>query len=989
MNQRLRKTETPSASDYRTASMPTAKLPQTPPPESSSTVNTVEQAILRLNDAARRLAGETGHGHTPRASRLKPLRDISADIQRHSTPHPGVGHARDNDLATHMPDFWPWFQSEAEEENEAMPWSEQSDPLQARHIPGRAEAAHLEVASIRRSRVAEPLVAPARERRKPARHLRLVFTCLLIVAAFALGVDSVLFALAFLHIRPSTTPISQPPILTISLAGSPQLINSATIGQHITLHLRYFTQSSSIYLLHDSNQPIIPINSNMAVIRSDSQGNADVDTIIDDSWLPGLRTIQAEELASGHTATTTLRITTSHTQPSHLYIPTTTIDMGSNSQGVNSFQPLTLSNEGTGTINWSASSNQHWLSLTPTQGTFGQNQVIFIGVQRASLKPGDYQGTITFTSSAADHINVTVTMTVQPLSTNTPILELTPALLSFVASEGGGNPGGQYITLSNPGKQTLNWTLANNSPISSSGAGTPFNPMGQPANWLSLSQSSGSIAPGATTQIAVMVQSQNLPPSTYINTLVFRISAGTTSNTQSVTVSLTMQPPCGLTPNVGSLSFTAIAGQGNPGNQALSLNTTANCPGRVNWQATSSADWLQVTPGSGQITQNAVGAIVTVGVNTQQLKAGTYTGTIAVGVVENQHSQPISSQTVLVTLTVQPPPPPSTPVMAVSPLNLNFSTTQGQTGSQAITITNTASSGSPLHWNTNVSTLASSWLGASPAYGNLLPGQAGQLTVSINTAGISPGTYTGQIILTGTDNSNGNAAGGSPQTIMVNLTVLPPCALQLSSSSLAFTTSQGNDPAPQSLTLTASGNCSWPLSWQTSVAGTASWLTNAQSSGKLTASGQTATLTISPSAASLVPGTYNANVTIAAFDSANNPVQGSPFTLAVSLVATGYNVSGIVDACATTTCPTPTPLANATVNLVNSAGTIIATLTANSQGAFSVTNVAIGSYTITATGTDSSGNQYAGNLPGINVSQNTTGLTVDTYINPPPTPTGT
>src|SRR6266567_5710409 len=70
-------------------------LPQTPQPLSPSLpgnndlAGVVDQAIQRLNEAAQRIAEvEQGSRRLPRASRLSPLRDISADIQRQSTPLP-------------------------------------------------------------------------------------------------------------------------------------------------------------------------------------------------------------------------------------------------------------------------------------------------------------------------------------------------------------------------------------------------------------------------------------------------------------------------------------------------------------------------------------------------------------------------------------------------------------------------------------------------------------------------------------------------------------------------------------------------------------------------------------------------------------------------------------------------------------------------------------------------------------------------------------
>src|ERR1051326_2640278 len=68
-------------------------LPQTPLPSPSSPsldnddiAGAVDRAIQRLNEAAQRIAEvDQGSRRLPHASRLSPLRDISADIHRHST----------------------------------------------------------------------------------------------------------------------------------------------------------------------------------------------------------------------------------------------------------------------------------------------------------------------------------------------------------------------------------------------------------------------------------------------------------------------------------------------------------------------------------------------------------------------------------------------------------------------------------------------------------------------------------------------------------------------------------------------------------------------------------------------------------------------------------------------------------------------------------------------------------------------------------------
>ncbi len=274
---------------------------------------------------------------------------------------------------------------------------------------------------------------------------------------------------------------------------------------------------------------------------------------------------------------------------------------------------------------------------------------------------------------------------------------------------------------------------------------------------------------------------------------------------------------------------------------------------------------------------------ITVNINTSGLAASStpLTGYISFAMAQN-------TQTVVVQLTIQPPPPPNSPILVAAPLNLNFSTTQGQSrpAPQAVTITNTG--GSALNWRTTVNLLTSSWLAAFPSGGSLTPGQVQNLTIAVGTSGLTPGTYVGQVVIYGTD-ANNQSIAGSPQTITVNLVVLPACALaQPSSSSMAFSATQGSsDPLTQSVTLTVSGNCVWPLNWSATVTSAASWLTiPSPTSGSLSASGQSASLTIAPSIAGLTPGTYSTQVSIIATDAANQQAQGSPqlFTIALTVL---------------------------------------------------------------------------------------------------------
>jgi hypothetical protein len=110
-----------------------------------------------------------------------------------------------------------------------------------------------------------------------------------------------------------------------------------------------------------------------------------------------------------------------------------------------------------------------------------------------------------------------------------------------------------------------------------------------------------------------------------------------------------------------------------------------------------------------------------------------------------------------VTLTVEEPPPP---VLAVTPAALTFSATSGGPNppAQSIAIRNTGAGA--LTWTASDD---QPWLSVAPASGSA----PADPVVSVATAGLAAGTYTGTITVTSP------GAGGSPRTVGVTLTVAP------------------------------------------------------------------------------------------------------------------------------------------------------------------------------------------------------------------------
>ena len=1060
-------------------------------------VDMVEQAIARLNDAARRIAAVEQHKErrSPRASRLSPMHDISGEIQRQSTPMPNAPATPDNNHSsfdTHqMPDLWPWIPDT--EENEQDVWSDHTDPLIRRHFPSSRETARLEEEDVRRARAEGFRVSFLQRKRATvkAKRLRMLFGFLAVMAIGALLIDAALVSFTFFHQHHSTTPVvNGPPTLTISVDGAPKNLTGNTVeyGQNFTLHLRHFTPLSKVYITHDVEQAIF-FGNNSPFVLMNSTGAADVITSADNGhWNPGFHSIDAEDYTTRYTANATLEIVGSGaTHPSHLLIATKLLDFQSGIQGSNTIQPLTLSNDGNAAISWTASSDASWLALTPNQGIFSDTETIEIAVQRGTNPPGDYTGKITFSSNVSSPITVIVQMSISLLPKNAgPVLMVTPAVLSFTAQDGSPNPSGQELVVSNPGTQKLSWSMTNNGLTSATDQNSFLGTAGiSTANWLSVSQTSGTVEPGATNVLHVNVSSQNLLPGAYIDTLLFSAGGSSTLNkTQSISISLTVSPQCGVMLNTGAMTFTSVANSANSTVQPLNVGVTTGCSNAINWQASSSASWLQITPTSGQATATT-NSVISVSVNTGTMGAGNYPATITV-------TNGTSTQSVQVVLQIQAPPSPTAPIMSASPLSLSFTAIQGQSKAEQQTVVISNTGQSVLSWHESTQLLASTWLGASPTGNVINAGQTGQMVVTVNAATLSPGNYTGQITLSGPDTgSTPTTVSGSPQTIMVQLRVLPPCGLQApSSSALAFSATQGGgNPAAQAITFTAQGSCAWPVNWQASISTHARWLILSSNTGttgitgSIGASGQPTTLSASVNIGNLPPGKYTTQVSIAASDSTSVQAQGSPVsfsvtltilaacqlqtsgnslsfstptgqvsttqsiilqesgncarpvawtatgdsgssswlivsppsgndngagatisvsvnanslapgtytgtisiaasdvgsptTVAINVTVTGFSVSGTVNACATSACPSPVPLPGVTVNLLSASGATIASVTTGATGTYSIPNIALGTYTVSVAGSDASGVHYVGTIP-VTVTGNMAGINVN------------
>ena len=170
------------------------------------------------------------------------------------------------------------------------------------------------------------------------------------------------------------------------------------------------------------------------------------------------------------------------------------------------------------------------------------------------------------------------------------ILEVTPGTgLSMSGPEGGPfSPPSQTYTLTNSGASTINFTISKS------------------ASWVSLSKTSGTLAPGASTTVLVAVNSNAafLSPATYSDTVSFTNTTNGTGNT-SRSVTLLVEAPATQV-FAGSFnvtgSFTNVSGgcmfsvnfQGT-----ITITLTVNTSGAVSGPAVVTGSWLSTPTSNG------------------------------------------------------------------------------------------------------------------------------------------------------------------------------------------------------------------------------------------------------------------------------------------------------------------------------------------------------------------------------------------------------
>jgi hypothetical protein len=165
-------------------------------------------------------------------------------------------------------------------------------------------------------------------------------------------------------------------------------------------------------------------------------------------------------------------------------------------------QVLTISNSGSGFLNWQFNPNVSWLSFQPQSGTlaFDESIAVKVSVERAGLPVGIEETEVQLISNSVD-VNPSVTFTAH-----------VPAYVEFQMSVDeiyfGYFQDEKMLNLSNIGNIGSEWNVVNDS------------------EYLLFSPAMGTLLPGEDVQISIYIDRTNLQTGTFFSNLVFSDKQG-------------------------------------------------------------------------------------------------------------------------------------------------------------------------------------------------------------------------------------------------------------------------------------------------------------------------------------------------------------------------------------------------------------------------------------------------------------------------------
>jgi uncharacterized protein (TIGR03437 family) len=514
----------------------------------------------------------------------------------------------------------------------------------------------------------------------------------------------------------------------------------------------------------------------------------------------------------------------------------------------NPSQTFTISTTAGQALNYSFTKSVdagNWIStVDPPSGSISSttgNVQITVTLNPDGLATGTYRGRLTLLTPGGSPTQQDIP--VQLVVSNAPLLNVPNATLSFTGQVG-----------STPPAQTVKITAT---------SGTLLYTVTQSANsqWLIVPTAGITTAPLSVSVNPAGLTAQTEP---YVATVsVTPATPGSAAQQFKVALTITNDPT--ITASVTALSFPFQIGQSAPV-AVRSVKLTSLTGVALNYTATLAtttcgSTWLQAANANNSLA-GVTDDILKVSIAPAGLTAGTCNGTITIHATNQTTGAAAlgSPLTITVTLFVSTGAqlvltPPDPPVFTVG--------TGGQ--SPPVQTIGLSSTGTDVLTYTVAFQSQGGWLSLNTVGGTTSVGNS--LAVSVNSIGLTAGTYAGTITITATG-PGGAAVANSPVTVPVTLNVTAG-SLTLSSSTLTFAQTLGG-PAPVAQTVTV-GSSGQPLNY-TAVANSnnaVSWLSVSPANGNTASAG---ILTVTVDGSKLAAGvTYNGTIQVTSPGAGNSP----------------------------------------------------------------------------------------------------------------------
>jgi|GEM_PF-2431900 len=283
-------------------------------------------------------------------------------------------------------------------------------------------------------------------------------------------------------------------------------------------------------------------------------------------------------------------------------------------------------------------------------------------------------------------------------------------------------------------------------------------------NWITNSPASGVVV-DETNAVAFTYLTENLAPGWHTGTVTVTASG---IATQNVDVVRRVSHAPVLAWNAGQRAWTTNITEGEtPSGFTFDVwNGSANPTGTIRFALSDNVDWLALSPASGLSSGNYQNITVAY-TNVSGMNPGVYTGIVTLTGVDDSNNASVSNSplTMVALLTVR-----GRAFLAIDTDTLTNSVLEnyGSTNISAFNIWNAA--GVPRDGLIYTVSPDVGWLTVSRSSG-IVTNETNAITVVWN--GDRPaGTYTGHIVVDGTDELTGSRARGAPTNIYVQMTVL-------------------------------------------------------------------------------------------------------------------------------------------------------------------------------------------------------------------------